>query len=40
MQAQDDLEGVRYFNLEELPALAFESHRKLVEQLKKKSVKR
>jgi len=27
---------VRFFALDELPALAFESHQKLVEQLKKK----
>jgi len=37
MQADDDLEEVRFFNLDDLPALAFESHQKLVEQLKRKS---
>jgi 8-oxo-dGTP diphosphatase len=36
MQADDDLEEVRFFALDELPALAFESHQKLVEQLKEK----
>jgi len=35
MQAADDLEEVRFFDLADLPALAFESHQKLVEQLKK-----
>jgi mutator protein MutT len=35
-QADDDLEEVRFFNLDELPALAFESHQKLVEKLKVK----
>jgi hypothetical protein len=37
MQADDDLEEVRFFNLNDLPALAFESHQKLVEQLKKRT---
>jgi ADP-ribose pyrophosphatase YjhB (NUDIX family) len=33
--AGDDLEEVQYFDLEQIPKLAFESHRKLVEQLLK-----
>jgi ADP-ribose pyrophosphatase YjhB (NUDIX family) len=40
LQANDDLEEVRYFDLDALPELAFDSHRKLVEQLKKKTAKR
>ena len=36
MQADDDLEEVRFFALDDLPPLAFESHQKLVEQLKDK----
>ena len=36
LRADDDLEEVRFFALDELPALAFESHQKLVEKLKVK----
>jgi 8-oxo-dGTP diphosphatase len=35
--AGDDLEEVRFFALNNFPPLAFESHRKLVEQLKKRA---
>jgi 8-oxo-dGTP diphosphatase len=34
--ADDDLEEVRFFDLDNFPLLAFESHRKLVEEFKKR----